>query len=108
MNEEQSKEPEVCLPEGDGEEGREAKPARTLAKVSEEERERHELTHTPFRAWCKFCVMGRGQNESRRKKDEHRKQEEKELIVPRISMDYFLLRGRGQGSKGQSDVCNGG
>ena len=25
-----------------------------------EETEAHELTHTPYRAWCKMCVQGRG------------------------------------------------
>ena len=29
---------------------------------SQEERERHEISHWPYRAWCKFCIMGRGKN----------------------------------------------
>ena len=57
----------------EGEEGREAKSARSPVKVSSEEREKHELTHTPFRAWCKFCVQGRGTNEAHRKKQERQK-----------------------------------
>ena len=43
----------VCHPCGEGEEGREAKAARTPAKVSEDEKARHEVTHTPFRSWCR-------------------------------------------------------
>ena len=29
---------------------------------SKEERERHEISHWPYRAWCRFCIMGRGKN----------------------------------------------
>ena len=36
-------------------------------KWSDKEREEHELTHTPFRAWCPFCVRARGRNTSHRK-----------------------------------------
>ena len=81
----------VCLPCGEGEEGRDAKAARTPAKVSEEEKARRELTHTPFRSWCKFCVMGRGISESHRSKSEEQKQEDKELRAPRVCMDYLYL-----------------
>ena len=45
-NEDEPKEETVCLPCGESEEGRDAKVARTPAKVSDEERKRHELTHT--------------------------------------------------------------
>ena len=90
--EQMDKEQGVCLSSGEeAEEGREAMKARTPAKVSEEEKSKHELTHTPFRAWCKFCVMGRGKNESHRKKNEDQKREDKEIGVPRICMDYFFL-----------------
>ena len=39
--------------EEEGEEGRRAKGMTTPMKVSDKEREEHELTHTPFRAWCR-------------------------------------------------------
>ena len=42
----------------EGEEGRAGIPLTAPPKVSKQEREEHELTHTPFRAWCPFCVMG--------------------------------------------------
>ena len=29
---------------------------------SEEERKEHEMTHLPYRSWCKHCVHGRAQN----------------------------------------------
>ena len=30
---------------------------------SAEERKEHELTHLPFRSWCRHCVRGRGKEE---------------------------------------------
>ena len=82
-------EEDLCQPcgEPEGEEAREAVPVQTPAKVSKDERERHELTHTPFRSWCKFCVMGRGRNQDHKKV----KRDESETIVPRVSLDYFFL-----------------
>ena len=53
-----------------------------------EERELHNLTHTPYRAWCKYCVRGRG------KKLAHtcgKAEDESETATPRISMDYFFM-----------------
>ena len=51
----------VCQPCGavEEEEAREAVPTKTFTKVSKEERERHELTHAPFRSLCRFSLMGR-------------------------------------------------
>ena len=76
--------------EEEGEEGRTPIRAKTPCKVSRDERERHELTHTPFRPWCEFCVMGRGRNQDHQKKHDADKREEQETQVPRMSCDYFL------------------
>ena len=27
---------------------------------SHQETEEHEMTHLPFRSWCRHCIMGRG------------------------------------------------
>ena len=87
----QSQEEISCQPCGEmeGEQAREAVKVRTPVRVSKEERERHELTHTPFRSWCRHCVMGRGRNQERKKVD--REGGEEESAVPRISMDDFFL-----------------
>ena len=87
----QSQEEISCQPCGEmeGEQAREAVKVRTPVRVSKEERERHELTHTPFRSWCRHCVMGRGRNQEHKKVD--RDEGEEESAVPRISMDYFFL-----------------
>ena len=48
--------------EEEGEEGRRAKGMTTPMEVSDKEREGRELAHTPFRAWCPYCVRARGRN----------------------------------------------
>ena len=58
-----------------------------LQVVPRREREEHELTHLPYRAWCPHCVRGRGRSMAHR----NRKKDEKDAEVPRIVMDYFFL-----------------
>ena len=75
-------------PEGGEEKGRAPIRAQTPQKVTKKEREMHNLTHTPFRPWCRFCVRARGRNmQHMRKKDGA----DKELEVPRMSIDYFFM-----------------
>ena len=52
----------------------------TQAEIDE-----HNVSHQPYRAWCRYCVMGRG------KADPHRKIEEKEIRVPTIACDYCFM-----------------
>ena len=52
-------EKEKDLGEEEGEEGREAVAAPAPRSPSRLERENHELTHTPYRAWCPHCVRMR-------------------------------------------------
>ena len=48
----------------------------------------HNLDHTPYRSWCRWCVEGRGVGEQHRPKSgEH--------DVPVIGMDCFCLTGKG-------------
>lgn len=55
-----------------------------------EERERHVLTHLPFRPWCADCVAGGAAN------DPHRRRARGEDIgPPRISVDYGFVSERG-------------
>ena len=56
-----------------------------------EERERHEIAHTPFRAWCQDCVDGRGRN-----LDHKLMEAERGHQIPTISMDYAFF-GDGEG-----------
>ena len=68
------------------EKGRRPKCRKPLPKIPKAEREMHELTHTPFRTWCKYCMKGRGQNQQHRS---HKDEETSE--VPRISLDYLFM-----------------
>ena len=69
------------------EQGRAPRMMRSPPVVSQQAREQHELTHTPFRAWCKHCVRARGRN------SQHQRQGKgsREGQVPRVSFDYFFL-----------------
>ena len=74
----------------EGEEAEEAEEPRGLRaplKVSKEQRDAHEIMHTPCRAWCRHCVRARGWNAPHRTRTE----EQCERQVPKVSMDYFFM-----------------
>ena len=62
-------------------------------KPSQEEVDRHELTHLPFRSWCQHCVFGRAKN------DPHfaSKGPESEGVsdISTVSLDYMYLDEKG-------------
>ena len=64
--------------------GRQPLIPRAPPRVSLKEREEHEVTHTPYRSWCPYCVRGRGRNTPHRKRDSQR---EGDRCVPKVSMD---------------------
>ena len=51
------------------------------------QREEHDLTHFPFRSWCRACVMGRAKDAPSNKV----KALFAETILPRVRMDYCFL-----------------
>ena len=59
---------------------------RTPKQPSTREREEHEVTHMPYRTWCKFCVSGRGIASHHHVK---RAEEGEEGKLPTIGMDYL-------------------
>ena len=71
----------------ENEEGRMPRRLPAPHHVSQAERDEHEVTHTPYRTWCRFCVQGRG------RKSPHSHQDNTTLGrgVPKISLDYFFL-----------------
>ena len=71
----------------EGEDGRLPRRITTPFTVTHEEKEQHELTHTPYRSWCRHCVRARGRNEPHRSREE----EQRRTGVPRVSMDYFFM-----------------
>ena len=68
---------------GDGE-GRTITGQKPIITPSKEEVENHMRTHVPMRAWCEFCVMGKGKN------SQHRSGEKMKREVPMISYDYMM------------------
>ena len=50
------------------------------------EREKHNLTHTPYRSWCPHCVRARGRGTQHRKGDG-----EQDGLIKRTAFDYFFL-----------------
>ena len=75
-NEDQNASEEVqeAIPD-DPEQLRETQPARGLPvprQPSQHEREEHELTHLPFRAWCKTCVAAKARQAYHTKQPDRR------------------------------------
>lgn len=60
---------------------------------SQDEIERHLLSHLPYAGWCSSCVMARGRQDSHKLAETHRVQREH----PTVSMD-FAYTGYGDGS----------
>ena len=55
-------------------------------KPSQREVEQHNLTHMPFRPWCKHCVFGRAKN------DPHLRDKGPKSSVPIVPWDYMYLK----------------
>ena len=70
------------------EEGRVARMMPDPGQPTMRERKLHNLTHMPFRAWCKNCVQGRG-------RDIYHGRCKEKSRVPRICMDFMFLTERG-------------
>jgi hypothetical protein len=68
-------------------EGRQPKVKKEVKEPSSAERAAHDLTHIPFRSWCRHCVRGKAVEDPHRKNtdDDH------DGKVPVVSMDYFWL-----------------
>ena len=72
------------------EEGRKGRGMPSPLTVSKKERDEHELTHLPYRSWCAHCVRGRGRSMAHKQLEA----QDRETIVPRVSLDYFFLTNR--------------
>ena len=53
---------------------------------SKRERQEHELTHLPYRSWCRHCVRGRGKNDAHRRMDAEASHD-----VPHVSMENCFM-----------------
>ena len=64
----------------------------TPEQPTRREIEEHELTHYPYKAWCKFCVQGRAICDPHRRLDDDESMLEKnENAVTTRSVDYGYL-----------------
>jgi len=70
-----------------------SKSQRAPIRPSKAERDAHEVSHLPFRAWCSACVRARA------KAHVHFHQHHEEEQVSTVSMDYMFL---GSDPKGQN------
>ena len=61
------------------------RPLKSPAAPTQREIEEHEISHCPYRSWCRFCVMGRG------KADPHQRHKDEESAVAIISCDYCFM-----------------
>ena len=70
------------------------KPARMSdpREPSEEERKEHEMTHLPYRSWCKHCVGGRG-------KDAPHKRQDAQGELHEMHLDYGFVGEEGEAGK---------
>ena len=75
-----------CLPVEEGEESIELKVLPTPSPPSRQEMLEHNLTHWPFRSWCKHCVAGKAKASGHRSTGNTGASE-----IPIISMDYAFM-----------------
>ena len=79
------------LPPEDDEEGQPAQPLARPDRPTPEMVAAHEVSHLPYRSWCRACVAGRG------RAFQH-KASTQESTVPVVSMDYLYFNERADGS----------
>ena len=70
-------------------EARTPKIARHPDEPTAEERRKHNITHCPYRSWCRACVLGRGKDRY------HRRIDCRSNTVPRIAMAYMFFTSYG-------------
>ena len=78
--------------EVDGQEAQVPRVARSPREPTSLERQLHEVTHLPYRSWCRHCAKARG-------KDTYHRRIAGEQEVPRVGMDYMYMSERGVISK---------
>ena len=79
--------PVVPDPPSDWVEGRRVKVMKSPSQPSQEEIDRHNVAHCPFRSWCKLCVMGQSVTTGH-----FRARQEDARQVPTVSMDYMFMK----------------
>jgi hypothetical protein len=75
------------------EEARVPKVLKSPLQPTAQEVDERNLAHLPFRDWCSHCIMGKARNIP------HKKQKDKEHLVPHIHVDYGFLGTEGDEEK---------
>ena len=85
--------------ERDEEEGRIPRVRPDPEKPTARERQEHNITHYPYRSWCRHCRRGRGASRPHRGRSEADKEFSKGR-VPTISLDHCFLGSEDMGPDG--------
>ena len=89
LEQEQEAAPEDHEDDEQGPEGQEARLLIAHGRPSQEEVDKHNIAHVPYRPWCEHCVRGKADAGGHyRRRQAHRE-------VPEVSIDYMFLTGRG-------------
>jgi hypothetical protein len=86
------------------EQARTPKTRRSPKAPTKAEREAHDATHLPYRAWCHHCVRGRGAKKPHRRQTTDDKENE-DMKVPRILMNYHFMSTKDE-QNGKNPVLN--
>ena len=74
---------EVAEEEEEPDEAMECRICKDPGEPSQQERDEHDVTHLPYRSWCRVCLEAKG------KEDPHFRTRLKEVgEVPTIGLDY--------------------
>ena len=82
--------------EGEGEEAQEAQAMDKPVRPSQQEVDRHNLTHLPYRTWCAHCVKGKAVGSPHRNV-----KREGEKSVPTVVTDYMYLNAQEENKDGE-------
>ena len=58
-------------------------------RPSQEEVDKHNVTHLPYRSWCPHCIRGKAKRRAHRKRVREKRQG-----IPVISLDYMWMKGK--------------
>ena len=89
----------VCSPvvPGGSDEAVVPKIAKNPGDPTRREREEHDITHLPYRSWCRTCVEAKGKEDPHKKVSEIQPEE-----LPIVSMDYAFMSQEDQ--EGQTKI----
>ena len=82
----EEREEEIEESESQAQEGRTIRVMKNPKEPTQAEVDQHNVSHCPFRSWCKVCVMGQSVT-----KGHFKRREDEESQVPTVSLDYMFM-----------------